>query len=254
MSRVLWKYLFILLERKEYNVSDLMSIIMNNMNIYSISIRDNINEDAFRHWVEKVSTEKRTKVKKFKFFDDKKRSVYGELILRYALIHDLGIKNKEIIIDVDINGKPYLKESEHIFFNISHSGEYVVCAIDFHPIGVDVEFIGNADVAVAKRAFTLNEYKQIFSGNGNANTLFYQFWTLKESYVKYKGEGLRIPFDSFCFFMNDGVIRMESKKKENVYFLSIIFDERYCVSVCTEDKYELERIVRLSINDLKIIK
>lgn len=220
------------------------------MNIYSISINDNVNEENLTCWVEKVSKVKREKVKKYKFFDDKKRSIYGELILRYALVHEMGIKNKKIIIDVDINGKPYLTDNSHVFFNISHSGEYVICAVDNHPIGVDIELIGNADVAVAKKVFTLNERRQIFAKKEYANTLFYQFWTLKECYVKYKGMGLGIPFDSFSFVVDDGVIKMESIKEEKVNFLSVMFLEEYCISVCTEENCELNYIKQLSIDDL----
>ncbi len=219
------------------------------MNIYAISINDNMNEKNLRYWLEKISEIKKEKVNKYKFIDDKKRSIYGELILRYALISEMGIKNEKIIVDVDVNGKPYLKNNSHIFFNISHSGEYVICVVDRHPIGVDIELIGKADIAVAKKVFTLNERKQIFAREEDENTLFYQFWTLKECYAKYKGMGLRLPFNSFSFVLNDGAIKMETIKAE-VYFLSIIFLGQYYISICTEENHELGSIKQLSIGDL----
>ena len=41
-------------------------------------------------------------------------------------------------------GKPYLSEHPDFYFNISHSGEYVLCAIDNNPIGVDIEEVVRA--------------------------------------------------------------------------------------------------------------
>ncbi|MCL0028295.1 hypothetical protein M1M88_01070 [Peptococcaceae bacterium] len=36
-------------------------------------------------------------------------------------------------------GKPFLKNTNDLYFNVSHSGEWVVCAIHHHPIGIDIE-------------------------------------------------------------------------------------------------------------------
>jgi 4'-phosphopantetheinyl transferase len=51
----------------------------------------------------------------------------------------LKIDNKYIRINKNQYGKPYLKEYPNFNFNISHSGEYVLCAVDDKSIGIDVE-------------------------------------------------------------------------------------------------------------------
>lgn len=218
------------------------------MDIYSISINDDISEKNLEYWNGKISKDKRERVKKYRFLNDKKRSIYGELLLRYALKFDKGISEEKVEIEY-INGKPHLKKDCPLFFNISHSDEYVVCAIDNHPIGVDIERIGEVDVFVAKKFFSLDEQMYIFSKGENPNVLFYKLWTLKECYSKYKGFGLKIPFSSFSFVIDDGNIKKEPRE-ENLHFLSVIYETDYCLSVCTEERYELKEIKRLSIEDL----
>ena len=58
------------------------------------------------------------------------------------------------------NGKPYLKNGG-MYFNISHSGDYVVLATADSEVGVDIEKIVSADDAVADRCFTAEERKWI---------------------------------------------------------------------------------------------
>jgi|GEM_PF-4995554 len=44
------------------------------------------------------------------------------------------------IIDIQLcGGKPYLSGSQHIHFNISHSGQWVVLMLSEYHVGVDIE-------------------------------------------------------------------------------------------------------------------
>ncbi|WP_114653085.1 4'-phosphopantetheinyl transferase family protein [Polynucleobacter necessarius] len=45
-------------------------------------------------------------------------------------------------IGLGVNGKPFLKNGSGEF-NITHSGDYLVIAFAYHPIGVDLEKIGD---------------------------------------------------------------------------------------------------------------
>ena len=81
-------------------------------------------------------------------------------------------------------GKPYLENGP--FFNVSHSGEYVVLVI--HPtrdVGVDIEKINkNREDAIR---FTLCEEEK---GINNTDTLFL-LWSNKESLIKCTSTGLK---------------------------------------------------------------
>ena len=82
------------------------------------------------------------------------------------------------------NGKPYLENGP--FFNISHSGEYVVLAI--HPtkeVGIDIEKIDENRVSTIR--FVLNEDEK----KTNDITTLFQIWSNKESLAKCISTGLK---------------------------------------------------------------
>lgn len=90
-------------------------------------------------------------------------------------------------------GKP---EIEGLCFNLSHSGEMVVCAISEKPVGCDIELIKDAPKRVAGKSFSdeEKEHLQQFSGD-EYNREFFRIWTKKESYLKMTGKGIRVPLD-----------------------------------------------------------
>lgn len=89
------------------------------------------------------------------------------------------------------NGKPYLKEYP-FYFNLSHSGEYVVCAISEKEIGIDIqEHRENVSKRIAERYFSEGE-KRILENCSDEEyiQIFYDFWAKKEAYGKMTGEGI----------------------------------------------------------------
>ncbi len=102
----------------------------------------------------------------------------------------------------DENGKP---KAEGICFNLSHSGDYVICAVSEKPVGCDIEKIKGAPTQVGKRAFSHEEnaYLKQFSGDAY-NREFFRLWTKKESFLKMKGIGIRVPLQTLeirgCYF------------------------------------------------------
>ncbi|MDO4978862.1 MAG: 4'-phosphopantetheinyl transferase superfamily protein [Candidatus Saccharibacteria bacterium] len=84
-------------------------------------------------------------------------------------------------------GKPYLKGNP-VFFSISHSGPYTICAISDQEIGIDLEENVIRD-RIVDRFFTTKEQDSV----KNNPDSFAEIWTLKEAYSKYLGTGLSKP-------------------------------------------------------------
>jgi 4'-phosphopantetheinyl transferase len=90
-------------------------------------------------------------------------------------------------------GKPEFLQDEimkfvncsNIHFNISHSANYVACAIADAPVGIDIEGRRKVNSAVAKRYFTAEEIAGLHSDED-----FFKIWTFKEAFGKCTGEGL----------------------------------------------------------------
>ena len=95
-------------------------------------------------------------------------------------------------VAVDANGKPYL---DGVFFSLSHAGDLALCAVSDAPVGCDIERVKEAPLELAPRVFRPGEraYLRAARDPDQARRRFFTLWTLKESYLKMTGEGLRLP-------------------------------------------------------------
>ncbi len=98
-------------------------------------------------------------------------------------------------IDYGEKGKPYLRDYP-FYFNLSHSGEYVACAVSDSEVGVDIQRCSPADGEclgrLARRFFSEEERRALEQcGDGEERRrLFYRLWTRKEAYGKLTGQGI----------------------------------------------------------------
>lgn len=100
-----------------------------------------------------VSSEKRVAADRFRFLIDARRTLLGEVLVRQT-IHDMyDLPMDQIVFETEGNGKPVVRQLPSFHFNLSHSGDWVVCAVDDAPVGIDIEEIKPIDLAIAKRFF-----------------------------------------------------------------------------------------------------
>lgn len=114
-------------------------------------------------------------------------------------------------------GKPSLKNPNlPLHFNISHSGGQVIVGFSLDRIvGVDVELMRRSGdlKAVAEHSFAPAEFASLHGlSELEFRRKFFQFWTLKESYIKARGYGLQLPLDKFAFRVQEA--RTPSGKNE----------------------------------------
>ena len=169
------------------------------MKFYHYNIRD-LSDESYTHYYSLMSEEKKRRVDRFRFEDDKKRTVVGEMLARQAISEWCGVPEESIVFEIAEHGKPYAKNL-NIEFNISHSADMVICVVDTRPVGVDIEKIRPVDLNTAKRIFIEEETRYVFGFipdtedyNHYLNDVvlqrFFELWTRKESYGKLVGTGL----------------------------------------------------------------
>lgn len=86
-------------------------------------------------------------------------------------------------------GKPYFPSHPQLEFNLSHSGDLVLCALDHAPVGVDIQVIKAMRPGLPARVCSPRELLWLGQG-ADLWPRFAQLWALKEAYVKYTGAGL----------------------------------------------------------------
>ncbi len=90
------------------------------------------------------------------------------------------------------NGKPYFRDFP-FYFNLSHSGDYVLCAISQEEVGADIQqHCGKNVEKIAGRFFSKQEAEVIAAEEAceEREKLFYRLWARKEAYGKLTGTGV----------------------------------------------------------------
>lgn len=147
-----------------------------------------------------LTEEKRKRIDRFRFEDDKRRSLAGEKLARRAVAAWCGVPEETVAFDSGPNGKPFARGLA-AEFSVSHSDALVVCAVDDAPIGIDVERVRPIDLAIARRVCTEEELAHLFgraplpsdftrTGDPALLDRFFTLWTRKEAAAKRSGAGL----------------------------------------------------------------
>lgn len=176
----------------------------------------------------------------------KKEHYIGLVLLQYALQRrkhiSMCVEEIQNLYTYGPCGKPYLKGYENFHFNMSHCDGWVACVIADDPIGIDVERVGSVSSGMIQKMLTekeqkyLNQYKEQTSEYG---AVFYRFWTLKESYLKWCGKGFlkdprQVEF-SFIEEENENKILCSDHK---ITCRQMSLDTDCLMSICYEGKEE----------------
>ncbi len=144
-----------------------------------------------------------------------------------------GIDEKTLKYAINDCGKPCLADYKNITFSLSHSGYIVMCALtEGGMIGCDIESPEHHDTAAAKRFFCPDEYYHIIK-SPDPLAEFRRLWTLKESYIKALGTGLKTPLSSFEVIpASPPYIKDDSR----FVFAEFLPGSGYSAAVCSTDK------------------
>lgn len=178
-----------------------------------------------------LSSSRRRKVMKYLRADDRKRCM-GAGILLAEILPLYGESPEKITCGPE--GKP---QAENVHFNLSHSGNLVICAVGEKAVGCDIEKIEKEPEGVAKHFFHQNEaeYLQKFS-EPERSAMFFRLWTWKESYVKMTGEGLKLSLRDFEILPKGERIRVCREDETLPCHIMEYSVPGYQVSVCAEEE------------------
>ena len=165
-----------------------------------------------------ASPARRQKADRFLMEKDRRLCLGAELLLRRA-VHSVGAGDFFGDFRYGEYGKPCFGEST-LRFNLSHSEEWVVCAVANCEVGCDVELIAPVDPKLAERFFSGDEYRDILSQPApEAETeMFFRYWTLKESFMKATGLGMKLSLRSFEIVLGEEISVRQSVDGRQYFF------------------------------------
>ncbi|MCD8391397.1 MAG: 4'-phosphopantetheinyl transferase superfamily protein [Firmicutes bacterium] len=156
--------------------------------IYIMRADEFDDENKFNATFSRLSDYRREKISRLKHREDKTLSLAAGYLIDLGL-GEYGLCERGMKYAFGKNNKPYFAEYRDIFFNVSHSGSFAVCAFSDFEVGCDIETSEKYNERFLKRFFSKNEREAVMNADDRAGE-FIRFWTRKESFLKASGDGI----------------------------------------------------------------
>ena len=149
-----------------------------------------------------LTGEELERLQSYRFERDRRIYLATHALLRCVLSHYQELAPRDWRFSTNANGKPEIAGQSSLRFNLSNTEGLVVCALARDSqVGVDVERLGRTSpLEVARSYFAAAEVSSLEELPAHERARrFFDYWTLKESYIKARGLGLSVPLDRFWF-------------------------------------------------------
>lgn len=159
--------------------------------------------DSYRAW---LSEDEQQRMARLVFDRDRRSFLITRALVRSMLSRYAPVKPADWKFIANVHGRPEILDrppnSPDLRFNISHTDGLIACAVTIgREVGVDVEHINrHLTHDVAGRFFAPSEVSDLRSlAADDQKRVFFDYWTLKEAYIKARGFGLALPLGDFAF-------------------------------------------------------
>jgi len=159
--------------------------------------------DAYRAL---LSPDEHARMARLVFERDRRRFLLTRALVRTMLSSYAPVAPAEWSFIANAHGRPEILDRPagvpDLRFNLSHTEGLIACAVTIgREVGVDVEHIGRRVVHdVAGRYFAPREVTALKAlPEAEQARVFFDYWTLKEAYIKARGFGLALPLADFAF-------------------------------------------------------
>ena len=207
---------------------------MNRVYLLNASIFEE--EKLFAKGMQMISSKRADKIRTLKNPSAARLSLGAGVLLSFVL-KKYGLDDKLNEMQTGEYGKPFLPGVD-FHFSISHSGEYVLCAVSDVQIGADLQKVKDKIPNHTKKIFSPAEAEYFSVLEDKEKTeLFYRLWAKKESILKWDGRGLRLPLSEISL-INEGYpchdILHEGKKLHFHEYADLL--PEYSICICSEQE------------------
>ncbi|MBR0716861.1 4'-phosphopantetheinyl transferase superfamily protein [Bradyrhizobium liaoningense] len=163
---------------------------------------------------EVMSADERQRADRFVFERHRHQFIYAHGMLRLALSEAApDVAPSDWTFATGPHGRPFIAAPARpraLYFNLSHTEGCVACVVSGHEaVGVDVEELSprRARMETAEGVFSRDEIASLQGLLPDEFVRgFFDYWTLKEAYLKARGVGLHLPLDRFSMQISpDGI-------------------------------------------------
>ena len=193
---------------------------MEIVKLYTLDI-----ELAFRHkkyLFEIAKDSQKEKALKYKSEIDQVRSLASSYLMNKLSKEELQFND---------TGKPFYPNGP--YFNVSHSGQYIIMSVSNKEIGVDIEENKEKDMSSLIRIFNEAEAKMI-----KEHADFYYLWCAKESLIKCLGSSINkikevpaLPFNGVKHFKGQDYYCKTFIEDKHIISITRLSDEPFDIKI-----------------------
>jgi 4'-phosphopantetheinyl transferase len=178
----------------------------NRIDVWTMRVDDGSVSDRLPAYRQLLSHDEARRAERISHAETATLFVVGRALSRTMLSRYAAVAPRDWPFIIDSHGRPELAmRPAHVpdlRFNLTHTKGLVACAVTVgREIGIDVEHIGRSvNFDVPERFFSQQEVEDLRAlPKIEQRTVFFDYWTLKESYIKARGLGLALPLRHFSF-------------------------------------------------------
>jgi 4'-phosphopantetheinyl transferase len=153
-----------------------------------------------------LSKDEEERMARLVFERDRRRFLLTRALVRTMLSRYAGVPPARWSFIANVHGRPEILDRPagvpDLRFNLSHTEGLIACAVTIgREVGIDVEHVGRRLTHdVAGRFFAPSEVRDLDALPADEQPrVFFDYWTLKEAYIKARGFGLALPLGDFAF-------------------------------------------------------
>ena len=153
-----------------------------------------------------LSNEEHERMARLVFERDRRAFLITRALVRTTLSRYASVAPADWRFVENVHGRPEILDrppgTPDLRFNLSHTDGLIACAVTIgREVGVDVEHINRPLTHdVAGRFFAPAEVNDLRALPAeDQRKVFFDYWTLKEAYIKARGFGLALPLGDFAF-------------------------------------------------------
>jgi 4'-phosphopantetheinyl transferase len=189
-------------------LKDKLTLAKNEIHLWSVDPQTIQQPELLRAYSQLLSADETTKQQRFRFEKDRHSALITRAFVRDLLSHYADVSPVDWLFVKGEKDKPEIVNPPlPLRFNISHTNNLIICAVMLNDdIGCDVENTQRTSdvLSIAKYSFSDVEVNDLLMQPTTQQTSrFFDYWTLKESYIKAWGLGLSIPLKDFSFTLPD---------------------------------------------------
>lgn len=139
-------------------------------------------------WRAQLDGQKRARVERLRRVQSQNQTICADHLAR-VLLMQAGARPEQLCFSQTPLGKPLCPQTG-LHFSLSHSGDFVFCAVARTEVGADLEALRPIRPALAERVCSPAELEYVCPQGVFDSERFLSVWTAKEAYLKYTGEGI----------------------------------------------------------------